>query len=164
MRVVFTLLLVILSFTCIYSQDHTATQIVFDTLHLDVGEKPPQPPAKFNEWFASHVVYPKSALDSNQQATVYVSCIIQTDGSISYTHIEKMFAVPKMLEQEARRIMAIMPNWTIGYKKGLPVPTELILSIQFSLGPKELFGENSSGRKYQITLRAMRYILNVPAY
>lgn len=77
------------------------------------------------------LVYPKEALNNDIQGVVYVSFIIDTDGSITNAKIIK--SVHKQLDNEALRIVNNMPKWKPTKLEGEFVQTEFALPINFRL-------------------------------
>ncbi len=77
------------------------------------------------------LVYPKEALNNDIQGVVYVSFIIDTDGSITNAKIIK--SVHKQLDNEALRIVNEMPKWKPTKFEGEFVQTEFALPINFRI-------------------------------
>lgn len=65
---------------------------------------------------------------------VFIGFIIEEDGSIS--NIEVMKSLNKECDDEAKRIISIMPKWKPGELQGNPVRTKMIWPITFD-GMKE---------------------------
>jgi protein TonB len=89
-----------------------------------------QQPAKFKEgnvsdWLASHIVYPAT----EAQGTVYVACIIETNGSV--TNVKILRGVEKSLDAEALRVVASMPKWIPALQNGHAVRQLYNLPIKF---------------------------------
>ncbi|MBK9288944.1 MAG: energy transducer TonB [Flavobacteriales bacterium] len=62
---------------------------------------------------------------------VYVRFVVEKDGSISEKSVVK--DVDPFLDEEAIRLVNIMPRWTPGLIAGQPVRTRLILPFSFRL-------------------------------
>lgn len=77
------------------------------------------------------LVYPKDAMRDEIQGVVYVSFIIDTDGSVINPKIIK--SVEKKLDDEALRIVNQMPKWKPGKFEGELVKTEFALPVNFKL-------------------------------
>lgn len=81
-----------------------------------------------------NISYPKEARENKIQGRVYVSFVIDTDGSV----IDVNNAVPSKIigygiEEEAIRVVSIMPAWTPGLQNGKTVKVRYTLPIYFSL-------------------------------
>lgn len=82
-------------------------------------------------FIATNVVYPEIALQNGDQGRVYVSFIIEKDGSISDINI--MRGVSLELDREAKRLIRSMPNWIPAEFSGKTVRSYMRLPILFVL-------------------------------
>lgn len=98
-------------------------------------------PSALQQYIATHVEYPIEAIMMNEQGRVYLSFIIEKDGSVSNVKIVK--GVSKYLDEEAIRLVEEMPNWTPGEFEGDFVRTRCQIPINFTLdnGKKEKKGK-----------------------
>lgn len=76
-----------------------------------------------------HLVYPKEALDQNIQGRVYVSFVINKEGKVTNISAKG----PKILDNEASRIMKLLPMLKPGTQKGEPVNVSFTIPIVFRL-------------------------------
>jgi protein TonB len=107
-----------------------------DTLgHIHtVAEIPPEFPrgaAARNRFLENNLRYPKEARDSNIQGTVFVQFVVEVDGRITNVVIHR--GVGGGLDEEAVRVVKMMPNWTPGRTRGKAVRTLFTLPIRFAL-------------------------------
>ena len=82
-------------------------------------------------WIQQNLVYPQEAIELNEQGRVYVSFIIEKDGSVSTVRIER--GVSESIDQEVKRLIAAMPNWIPGEFDGYKTRTKMRLPLNFSL-------------------------------
>ncbi len=83
-------------------------------------------------YLANRVQYPMEALQKGIQGTVYVSFIIEKDGSVSSAKIIK--SVHPVLDREALRVIRNMPTWQHpGTHRGKPVRVAYTAPINFEL-------------------------------
>ena len=86
---------------------------------------------KFNHFLAHTVRYPAVAREKNEQGKVVLEMIVEKDGSISnlkvFTHISTS------LDEEALRVAKLMPKWTPGTYKSVPVRTLWTFPLSFTL-------------------------------
>ncbi len=75
--------------------------------------------------------YPEKSLEQEDQGRVYVSFIVEKDGSISNIEIPRSLTVE--LDKEAKRIVRAMPNWIPAKKKGEVVRSRARFPITFTL-------------------------------
>ena len=67
----------------------------------------------------------------NEQGRVYLSFVVEADGSISNIDIER--GVSSDLDKEAKRLIRKMPSWDAGEAKGKKARTRCRLPINFTL-------------------------------
>jgi protein TonB len=88
----------------------------------------------FNEKIQQHIKknfnYPESAMDAGQQGKVYVSFVIEKDGSITIANMRGPYPA---LEKEAARIINKIPKLTPGKQRGKPVRVPFSIPITFKL-------------------------------
>jgi len=97
----------------------------------DVEASFPGGPAALQLWIAENVVYPETSIALEDQGKVYLSFIVEADGSI--TGVEVTRKISKDLDREAKRVTKRMPNWTPGEVAGKRVRTRCSLPIVFTL-------------------------------
>ncbi|KAF5038414.1 hypothetical protein DSECCO2_554550 [anaerobic digester metagenome] len=73
--------------------------------------------------------YPKEAKKNNIKGTVYASFVINETGKVSNAKILKGLGYG--CDEEALRIIGLMPNWIPAQTKGKPVQVEFNLPIRF---------------------------------
>jgi len=79
----------------------------------------------------SNLVYPQDAIEMNEQGKVYVTFVVEKDGSLSNIAIAR--GVYQSLDREASRIVRKMPKWIPGEVKYQKVRTRMMLPINFVL-------------------------------
>jgi len=82
-------------------------------------------------WINKNVRYPQTAIEMGEQGRVFISFVVEKDGSI--TNVKVLRGVSKDLDKEAKRVMRLMPKWTPGEMKGEIVRSIQRLPIQFRL-------------------------------
>lgn len=86
---------------------------------------------EFMKWLQKNLKYPKDAQSRKVEGTVVVSFIINTDGSITDTKVDK--GVEDSLDYEAMRVIRKMPKWKPGQENGKPCRTMFAIPIVFKL-------------------------------
>lgn len=87
-------------------------------------------------YLQTNVTYPESAMKNNEIGKVFVSFVVEKDGSIQNVKVEK--GVSSILDAEAMRVVRNMPKWIPAMKDGKEVRTALTLPIVFHLPNKVL--------------------------
>lgn len=83
----------------------------------------------------SNIRYPDAARDAGIQGTVYISFIVEKDGSISNVTIKK--DLEKGCGNEAAKVVRMMPKWVPGKLAGRPIRAQFTLPIEFKLLEEE---------------------------
>ena len=78
-----------------------------------------------------NIRYPASARRMGVDGTVYVSFVVSKDGSISEVKVIRGLSAD--LDQEAVRVVSMMPPWRPGKQNGKPVFVRFVLPIKFKL-------------------------------
>lgn len=73
--------------------------------------------------------YPQQAYENGIEGRVTCSFIVQCDGKIS--NIQVLRGVENSLNQEAVRVVSLMPDWTPGKIKDQAVPVRVVCCIPF---------------------------------
>ena len=87
------------------------------------------------EFLKSNLVYPKAARDSSIQGRVMVKFTVEKDGSI--TDVEVVRGVHPALDEEAVRVVSMMPKWKPGTQMGDTVRTKFTLPVLFKINQEE---------------------------
>jgi protein TonB len=61
------------------------------------------------QFIQQNLNYPQEAIEMNEQGRVYVSFVIEKDGSVSNIQIER--GVSKSIDREAERLVRMFPTW-----------------------------------------------------
>lgn len=81
------------------------------------------------DFIAKNLVYPAEAQAKEIHGTVYVSFTVDVAGEVANPRIAT--SVHKLLDDEALRVVSILPAWTPASKDGSPVDSSYILPITF---------------------------------
>ena len=111
------------------SQGHASYLEVYEYDY--VQEKPCYPggDCQLMKFINSNRHYPEKAYKDGVQGRVTCSFVVNSNGSVS--HIRVLKSVEESLNQEAMRILSLMPSWEPGRINGKPVPVRVIRSIPF---------------------------------
>lgn len=83
------------------------------------------------KFIVDNIRYPDEDMELGNQGTVYVEFIVERDGSI--TNEKVIRGSTKLMDEEALRVVGIMPKWNPGEVKGKPVRCRSRLPIRFML-------------------------------
>ncbi len=91
--------------------------------------------AALKEFVRSNLQYPKDAVKNSIEGKVYVNFTVLKTGAVSDVKVAK--GVDPLLDKEAARIVAWMPNWTPGKQHGEAVEVSYTIPIDFQLPRKK---------------------------
>jgi periplasmic protein TonB len=85
----------------------------------------------FREWVQKRTTYPKMASDNGIQGKVYLTFIVEADGSV--TNVKVAQGVDPLLDNEALKAVMSSPKWTPGRQRGEPVRVRFSINLNFQL-------------------------------
>jgi len=91
----------------------------------------PKFPGDIKKYLADSIRYPDEARKKNIQGTVYVSFIVEREGSISTVKVLR--SDNEILNNEALRLISSMPKWRPGKENGVPQRIRYFIPIVFKL-------------------------------
>ncbi len=110
-----------------------------------VVEEQPQFPggeSARQQFMMDNLEYPQAARQAGIQGTVFVSFVIEQDGSVS--NVEVLRGVGSGLDEEAVRVVKAMPRWIPGRQRGEDVRVQFNMPIRFRLSQDETVEETDS--------------------
>ncbi len=84
---------------------------------------------KFREWVQKRTTYPQEAIDKKIQGRVYLTFIVETDGSVSNVTVVK--GVNPLIDNEAVAAIQSSPKWSPGLQRGQPVRVRFSMWLNF---------------------------------
>ncbi|MEI6275419.1 MAG: energy transducer TonB [Prolixibacteraceae bacterium] len=82
-------------------------------------------------YIAKAIVYPTVAQENGIQGKVFVTFVVNKDGSVSNAKIAR--GVDASLDTEALRVVSTLPKWKPGKQRGVPVRVSYTVPISFKL-------------------------------
>jgi protein TonB len=98
-----------------------------------VEEMPSYPggEAERNKFLAENIVYPQQATENGIQGTVYVSFVVDSKGNV--TDVKILRGIGGGCDEEALRVVKMMPKWHPGKQNGKQVRVLFNMPIYFKL-------------------------------
>jgi protein TonB len=84
---------------------------------------------EFRLWVGKRTNYPQAAIDNNIRGTVFLTFIVERDGSVSNVSIIK--GVHPLLDAEAIKAISESPKWSPGLQRGQPVRVRFQIPLSF---------------------------------
>nr|WP_199157103.1 M56 family metallopeptidase [Pedobacter sp. ASV2] len=104
---------------------------VFDFLSIEKAPSFPGGMNKFYEYLSKTVKYPKAAIENNIQGKVFLSFIVEADGSLSDVTITR--GLGSGTDEEALRVIKESPKWYPGIASGKAVRVKFNINVNFTL-------------------------------
>ncbi|MCD6661418.1 MAG: energy transducer TonB [Lentimicrobium sp.] len=82
-------------------------------------------------FLTNNIKYPQMARESSIQGTVYVTFVVERDGSV--TDVRVLRGIGGGCDEEAIRVIKAMPKWVPGKQRGKPVRVQFNMPIKFTL-------------------------------
>lgn len=131
--VILLAVIVIIFFSCKASKESKIGVTDSDVVFVRVEQ-----PAEFvggadllQAYLKENIVYPQKARENKIEGKVYVSFIVEKDGSLS--NIKVLRDIGYGCGEEAVRVMKNMTKWKPGRQKGKPVRMQYVQPITFQL-------------------------------
>ena len=86
---------------------------------------------KLLEFIGNNVVYPKEAIDAGIEGRVFVEFYIEKDGTVCDAKVLR--GIGYGCDEEALRVIGLMPKWSPGKQRGKAVRVRYTLPINFKL-------------------------------
>lgn len=83
------------------------------------------------KFFKDNMKYPEEAKKQGIQGVIFVTFVIETDGRVTDARILRGLGYG--LEEEALRVVNMMPNWIPGKQRGENVRVQFNMPIRFTL-------------------------------
>jgi len=83
------------------------------------------------KFLQENIEYPTMARESGIQGTVYVTFVVEPNGSVS--NVQILRGIGGGCDEEAIRVIKAMPNWNPGKQRGKPVRVQFNMPIKFTL-------------------------------
>jgi protein TonB len=86
------------------------------------------------KFLQENIKYPELAVKENRQGKVFIEIIVEKNGAISQVNLIR--GVGFGLDEEALRVIFLMPKWVSGKYKDKPVRVKMNIPISFSITEK----------------------------
>lgn len=121
-----------------YTAPKVSTQVVEEEVSeveiFTVVEEAPSYPGGDEariKFLQENIKYPQMARESGISGTVYVTFVVERDGSV--TDVKVMRGIGGGCDEEAIRVIKAMPKWNPGKQRGKPVRVQFNMPIKFTL-------------------------------
>ena len=105
---------------------------VYPALGLEVMPTPIGGEAVWNKFLSKNLRFPQQAQDAGVSGRVFMSFVIEKDGSLSNFTVER--GAGYGMDEEATRVLKLAKAWKPGLQNGRPVRVKFIIPINFQFG------------------------------
>jgi periplasmic protein TonB len=102
-----------------------------DQVFQVVEQQPEFPGGNVNSYLSKNIKYPAAASRANVSGKVFLTFVVNTDGSIQDVSVLKGLGFG--CDEEAMRVVKSMPKWRPGKQSGRPVRVKYNLPVSFVL-------------------------------
>jgi protein TonB len=85
---------------------------------------------KFRDWVGQRTKYPEEAITNKIRGTVFLTFIVEKDGTVSNVTVTK--GVNPLLDEEAVKAISESPKWSPGLQRGQPVRVRFLIPLSFA--------------------------------
>ncbi|MDR4987532.1 MAG: energy transducer TonB [Bacteroidales bacterium] len=114
----------------IFQEEEEVDEDVIFTVVEDQPEFPGGEAAR-QRFLEENLRYPQMAREAGIQGTVFVTFVVETDGSV--TDVRILRGIGGGCDEEAMRVVRMMPRWQPGRQRGQPVRVQFNMPIRFRL-------------------------------
>jgi TonB family protein len=94
---------------------------------------------EMTKFIGSNVKYPPEAVKKGISGTVFVTYVVERDGSV--TNVSVLRGIGGGCDEEATRVVSMMPKWNPGKQNGETVRVQFTLPIKFAFDSEKPKGE-----------------------
>ena len=104
-----------------------------DEVFIIVEDQPGFPGGQeaLHRFLQQNIRFPAIAREAGIQGTVFVTFVVERDGSV--TNVRVLRGIGGGCDEEAIRVVSMMPRWTPGKQRGRPVRVQFNMPIRFML-------------------------------
>ena len=112
---------------CNYDQLKSG-EVVFKSIQVM-----PKPPYDLEKFVMKNISYPKEAHDKEQTGRIYVKFIVTETGAIDPNSVTCIRGENQKLNEEAVRVIKLLPPWIPGEHYGRKVNCEFVVPVNFQI-------------------------------
>lgn len=135
-KLIFSSLLAVLMLNLCVSKTYAQDNKVYDHVSMKTPPTYPGGMQKFYQFFGSNIQYPKLAVENNIQGTLYLSFVIEKNGSIGDVKLDGR-KLGYGTDEEAIRVVKLSQKWNPGMLAGKPVRVKYNIPVKFTMPNKK---------------------------
>jgi len=115
----------------VIEEEEEESNEIFDFAKVEKMPEFPGGMQALMKYLSSNINYPQDAIETGIYGRVYISFVVEKDGSI--TDVQVTRSVHPSLDKEAARVVKNMPKWAPGKQLNKPVRVRYTLPVNFRL-------------------------------
>lgn len=126
-------LVVLISQVCFILSASAQTPETSEEIFTIVEDQPTFPGGSesLSQYLSNNLQYPETAYNNKVEGTVYVTFVVEKDGTVSNVKIRR--GIHPDCDAEVIRVISEMPKWNSGKQRGKPVRVQFNLPVKFRL-------------------------------
>ena len=112
-------------------KEEVSDQTIYSFVSMSTPPNYPGGMYKFYEYLGKNIKYPTMAADNEIEGNVFVSFVVEKDGSLTDIKIDRKLGYGT--DEEALRVLKLSKRWNPGMQNGKPVRVKYNIPIKFSL-------------------------------
>ncbi len=112
-------------------KEEVSDQRIYNFVSMSSPPNYPGGVYKFYEYLSKNIKYPTMAADNEIEGNVFVSFVVEKDGSLTDIKVDRRLGYGT--DEEALRVLKISKRWNPGMQNGKPVRVKYNIPIKFSL-------------------------------
>ena len=112
-------------------KEEVSDQTVYNFVSMSSPPNYPGGVYKFYEYLGKNIKYPIMAADNEVEGNVFVSFVVEKDGSLTDIKVDRKLGYGT--DEEALRVLKLSKRWNPGMQNGRPVRVKYNIPIKFSL-------------------------------
>jgi TonB family protein len=112
-------------------KEEVSDQTVYNFVSMSTPPNYPGGMYKFYEYLGKNIKYPIMAADNEVEGNVFVSFVVEKDGSLTDIKVDRKLGYGT--DEEALRVLKLSKRWNPGMQNGRPVRVKYNIPIKFSL-------------------------------
>lgn len=116
-------------------KEEVSDQTVYNFVSMSTPPNYPGGMYKFYEYLGKNIKYPIMAADNEVEGNVFVSFVVEKDGSLTDIKVDRKLGYGT--DEEALRVLKLSKRWNPGMQNGRPVRVKYNIPIKFSLNAEK---------------------------
>ena len=133
MKKIFSIVLVLVAISTFAQNKNVKVKKGFGVAVDQIEPQFPGGQDSLQAFLQDNLIYPENAKREHIEGKVYVGFLVDRNGKIQKPRI--LSTASEELDNEALRVVGLMPDWIPGTKGGMPADVQYVLPLEFVAPP-----------------------------